>query len=376
MSIYIDISEFLAVPMRTGIQRILGEICRYAQPDVFVPVRLVSDYLVALPSKLITAIATYFDRGDDEIRNEIFRLGSSDGCVPINVSQHDTLLVPEIFGPDRAAFYGRMTEEQLSRCRFIVYDLLPFTHPEYFPPFVPPFLAHYFRIIRRAPHCGFISEDTRSLYYSRLRRTNVNGGVVLPLGSDALGSRASVARLHRALTFTVLGTIEPRKNPDLIFEAFRPVLCRTPDLRLIFMGKMGWVGSKFAREVQISAADKTSGVQHIPTPDDSIIRQHVENSRATIYVSTAEGYGLPPVESLWLGTPVIASRTVPSMQRLGTSGIHYVDSLSVEGIRDAVLAFRNDRYANGKVTEALSMDLPTWRSFSEEVTRWCSPNLG
>jgi glycosyltransferase involved in cell wall biosynthesis len=92
----------------------------------------------------------------------------------------------------------------------------------------------------------------------------------------------------------------------------------------------------------------------------------------SIYVSAVEGYGLPPIESLWVGTPVIASNKLPSLTDLGSFGIHIVDPPSVVSLRHAIRAFLDDGYAERKREEAMRLKLPTWRSFADEVWRWCS----
>jgi glycosyltransferase involved in cell wall biosynthesis len=282
------------------------------------------------------------------------------------------VLVPEVFNnPPRLALFREMPTQQFERCRFIVYDLLPMTHPQFFPPNTSLGAFAYYRMLGRASCCGFISEDTRDDYYGRLKRTSDRGGVVLPLGCDSLGPRPSQATLNRPLNFSVLGTIEPRKNHELILEAFEPLLGQIAGLRLSFIGKMGWVDSEFSQKVHALAADKNSGFRFHSVSGDDEIRSCIEESRATLYVSSAEGYGLPPVESLWVGTPVIASAAVPSLKRLGTAGIHIVEPLNAINLRRAVLALLDNDYANQKTVETLHLKLPTWRSFAEELFRWC-----
>jgi glycosyltransferase involved in cell wall biosynthesis len=372
MSLYLDLTEFLTNPITTGIQRIAGEICRYGDRNAMIPVRLNGDHFVAFPSSLIEAIGNYFRGGSHSGTEEIRHLGAIERGSRIEVSQLDTVLVPEVFlNHQRFTFFRAMPDPELRRYRFIVFDLLPLTHPEYFGPDHRYLFCAYAQIIRRASDCGFISEYTRDIYYSRLRRTNVRGGVVLPLGCDALGDRPFQLTLNRPLNFSVLGTVEPRKNHPLILEAFEPLLRHVKGLTLSFVGKLGWIDPQFAEKVLTLASDENSGLRFIPAPGDDEIRNCFERSRATIYVSAAEGYGLPPVESLWAGTPVIASRTIPSLERLGSAGVHYVDPLSVLNLRKAVLAFLDDAYANRKAEEAMRLNLPTWRSFTEEVMDWC-----
>ena len=373
MSLYIDLSEFLLNPITTGIQRIEGEICRYLPSDAAIPVRHHLGRYLALPPELIGTIGRHFRDPSETGVKEIRRLGAPENGRPVKVLQDDTVLVPEvIIEQQRLAFLDRMDEEQFQRHRFIIYDLLPITHPEYFWSAWLLEICHYYKILRRASCCGFISEDTREAYYRRLKRTSERGGIVLPLGCDALGPKANRPPLNRPLIFSVLGTVEPRKNHDLILEAFTPLLEQLNGLNLWFIGKMGWVESDFARKVQALAADSTSGFHFHSVSSDDEIRNYIQQSRATIYVSVAEGYGLPPVESLWLGTPVIASATIPSLKALGPAGIHFVEPLNAVNLRRAVLAFVDTAYANQKTEETAHLNLPTWHSFTQEVLRWCS----
>lgn len=376
MSFYLDLSEFLINPITTGIQRIAGEICRHLPPGSAIPVRFHVDRYITLSPALIDVTGAYFRDPSPARIAEIRRLGAVESGCSIKESRDDVFLVPEFF--DRAqkvAFFRSMSESELRRYRFIVCDLLPLTHPEYFlPQHKPLVLSEYFRIIRRAGCCGFISAYTRDIFYNRLKRTESGGSVVLPLGCDSLGPRPAQASLDRPLTFTVLGTVEPRKNHALILEAFEPLLRQVEGLALVFLGHLGWVDSAFTDKVQMLAANKCSGFQFHATPDDETIWRYVQQSRATVYVSLAEGYGLPPVESLWCGTPVIASSAIPSLNMLGSAGIEYVEPLNVVNLRRAVLRFVDNGYANHKAEEALQLSLPTWQSFTREVLRWCGEN--
>jgi glycosyltransferase involved in cell wall biosynthesis len=377
MSFYIDLSEFLGNPITTGIQRIAGEICKYLPPNTAIPVRLHASEFVALPPALIEAIGRHFGDVTRSGVGEINRLGAVEGATRVILTQEDIVLVPEVFNnPPRLALFRQMPEQQFERCRFIVYDLLPMTHPQYFPPNTSAGAFAYYRMLGAASCCGFISEETRNDYYGRLKRSDDRGGVVLPLGCDSLGPRPRQATLNRPLTFSVLGTIEPRKNHELILDAFQPLLGEIAGLRLSFIGKMGWVDSEFSQKVHTLAADENSGFRFHSVSGDDDIRRCIERSRATLYVSSAEGYGLPPVESLWVGTPVIASAMIPSLNRLGSQGIHYVEPLSVVNLRRAVLEFMDDDYANRKTEEAMTLDLPTWKSFTKAVLSWCNSMPG
>jgi len=373
MSFYIDLSEFLARPITTGIQRIAGEICKYLPAEMAIPVGIHMGRQVAFSPKLIGAIGRHFGDASEWSAAEIRRLGNVENGTRVTFGKKDTVLVPEVFiESQRLKFFREMPKTELGCCRFFIHDLLPLTHPEYFPADAVAQFYEYFALLREARECGFNSQDTRDDYYRRLKRTKDNGGVVLPLGSDALGPRPKQATLNRPLTFSVLGTIEPRKNHEMVLEAFEPLLRQIDGLQLLFIGKLGWVDAAFAGKVRDFSADKNSGFQFHADAGDGAIRRWIEQSRATIYVSAAEGYGLPPVESLWVGTPVIASTAVPSLKGRQAKGVHFVEPLNVVNLRRAVLAFLDDDYANQKTEQTLDLELATWRSFTAEVLRWCT----
>ena len=223
---------------------------------------------------------------------------------------------------------------------------------------------------------AFISDCTRESYYKRLRRTGDSGGVVLPLGADALGPRLGRKPIKRPMSFSVIGTIEPRKNHELILDAFEPLLREVRGLSLTFMGAMGWVSPAFNERVCKLAATEDSKFKFFSAPTDASIRQCIEDSRATIYVSSVEGFGLPPLESLWSGTPVIASTMIPSLERVGTSGVHIVDPLSVVSLRRAIQAFLDDGYAERKKEGSNESDLADLEIVRhEEALRWCAPEV-
>jgi len=373
MSVYVDLTEFLARPILTGIQRVTAEICRFWPSDDLRPLRLTeSGQLIELPPALISAIARCFNDPDGTAVREVCSLREKPVReVPRNGDE--TVLVPELFyDPWRVEFFRRQSRDSLSRYRFIVYDLMPLLYPEYFAPDIPhDIISAYFSLIRRIPHCGFISRWTQETYCCRLRREQSLTGVVLRLGSDGLGPRPATPRLGRPPKFCVVGTIEPRKNHGLILDAFEPLLRINRGIQLTFLGRLGWVDAHLGERLQRMSSGECPGFRWISDADDACVRHHVEEARASIYVSSAEGFGLPPVESLWLGTPVIASAHLPSLEAVGTQGLQIITDLNANALQDAVHSFLDDTFGDSKAEETLAIDLPTWASFAQQTADWC-----
>jgi glycosyltransferase involved in cell wall biosynthesis len=380
MGVFVDLTEFLASPHRTGIQRVSGELCCHWPADVsLTPVRLSeTGRLLIMPNETLGIIRQYFGASGDDLTHveerltELSRRAESSGDV-VDLNAGQKVVVPEVFyNPARVAFFRNLTDSQIRQFYFVAFDLLPFTHPEFFYGDQPHEIINgYTRVLRDAINIAFISEATRSAYYKRLLRRESSPGPVLRLGSDGLGRRPpSAPPRHRFPTFTAVGTIEPRKNHALILDAFEPLLNEANGMRLVFVGKMGWVDSAFGERIRGMASGGYHGFEYYSSASDDFIRQKIQESWATLYVSAAEGFGLPPVESLWLGTPVIASTTVPSLETIGSRGVHVAQPLDANTLRKAVIALTDKAYVAQKSEEALDLELPTWRSFASEVADW------
>ena len=380
MRVLIDLTEFFSRPHRTGIQRVCGELCRFLPSEYAVTlVKLTkAGRLVVLPTESLSLMRQYFEACAADIPrlNDALNLAADKAemsAEAVDCRTGDKLLVPEVFYEiSRLDFYQNFIAERPKDVYFVLYDLLPLTHPDFFPLDLPhEQICRYFRLVRMAQNVSFISELTRKVYYHRLLRRSPTAGPILRLGSDGFGPRpASVPARHPSPKFAVIGTIEPRKNHGLILDVFETLFGQVPGLRLIFLGNMAWVDSSLSERIRSMAAGRCPGFEYYTNPDDGFIRQQVQDSWATIYVSVAEGFGLPPVESLWLGTPVIASSAIPSLETTRSTAVHIVDPLDAQSLRRAVLAMTEEPYARLKSEEALSLKLPTWRSFSSEVAAW------
>jgi glycosyltransferase involved in cell wall biosynthesis len=168
----------------------------------------------------------------------------------------------------------------------------------------------------------------------------------------------------------MFGTIEPRKRHALVLDAFEDLLFERPQrLRLAFAGGMGWIDKGLAARIRY-LSQLECGFRYLPGPDDASLRRLVLSAAATIFVSAAEGYGLPVAESLWLGVPVITNRATPSLEDIGGCGVRILDQVSVDDVRRAAEAFLDPVYAMNKRREARRLNLPDWRSFSEQVANW------
>lgn len=121
---------------------------------------------------------------------------------------------------------------------------------------------------------------------------------VIPLGLDHI-EETKEGRMIKSPYLLYLGTIEPRKNLELLIDAFEELHL---DHKLVLAGEIGWKADKV-----IAKAKRNPNIvltKFIDEDERSSLYKHAD---AFIYPSIYEGFGFPPLEALKHGTPVIAS---------------------------------------------------------------------
>jgi glycosyltransferase involved in cell wall biosynthesis len=128
--------------------------------------------------------------------------------------------------------------------------------------------------------------------------------------AETLAARKRLEIEDQFLLF--VGTIEPRKNLSTLLQALEEVV-RTTDLRpqLVIAGKVGWKSEELLSLLRRSPVRERIKLAGFLSDED--LRALYSSCRAFIYPSIYEGFGLPPLEAMACGAPVIASR-VPSIK--------------------------------------------------------------
>jgi glycosyltransferase involved in cell wall biosynthesis len=128
---------------------------------------------------------------------------------------------------------------------------------------------------------------------------------VIPMGSDHMpppdlpAARALLAALGIDGPFLLcVGTLEPRKNLPRLIEAYGAIRGQLPaPWPLVMVGPSGW-------GEQVTTGD---GVVHAGSVSAAELAGLYATARLLAYVPLIEGFGLPPVEAMAVGTPVVAS---------------------------------------------------------------------
>ena len=125
-----------------------------------------------------------------------------------------------------------------------------------------------------------------------------------------------------------VGTLEPRKNLRGLIQAYANSRAKD-DFRLVLAGGKGWKYKHIFRLVnQLKLQDRVIFCGYVP---DSDLPALYNSASVFVYPSFYEGFGLPPLEAMTCGTPVIVSHTTSLPEVVGDAGI-YVDPFDIEQI--------------------------------------------
>jgi glycosyltransferase involved in cell wall biosynthesis len=202
----------------------------------------------------------------------------------------------------------------------------------HFPRFYLPRNRAYLRVmmprfLRRADQVIAVSEQTKR---DALRFYGMDPGKVrvIPEGVDARFrpdvDPAVVAdvrlryRLPRRFVLNV-GTIQPRKNLVTLLDAFDVARRHHPDVGLVVAGAKGWLYEEFF--ARIRERGLTSHVTLTGHVDDRDLPALFNAAEVFAYPSVYEGFGLPPLEALACGTPVLCSNASSLPEVVGEAGI-------------------------------------------------------
>jgi alpha-1,3-rhamnosyl/mannosyltransferase len=126
-----------------------------------------------------------------------------------------------------------------------------------------------------------------------------------------------------------IGTIEPRKNHRRLLEAFERLVVSDPGLKLVIAGAPGWGVGDFHRTLATSAVRDRVVVAGHRSDDEvaSLLRHCVVMAYPSIY----EGFGLPVVEAMAVGVPVVTS-TISSLPEAAGGAAVLVDPYDIDSI--------------------------------------------
>ncbi|KML62734.1 hypothetical protein VL15_02375 [Burkholderia cepacia] len=274
-------------------------------------------------------------------------------------------------GMENTRYYRAMQRRNV-RSVFMVHDLIPLTHAEYCRPGTDE--AHRRRIHTALRHADGLIANSRDTLEAL--RTEARLGD-LPLPPTTIAHLAPGFIAHPLASrppldvpyFVMLGTLEPRKNHWFMLHIWRRLVetygQEAP--KLVIIGRRGWECENIVDMLDRCKAIRGAVIEEANCSDERL-HAWLQHARALIFPSFVEGYGMPLVEALALGIPVLAS-DLPIFQEIAGNIPDYVDPLDGPGWLARIVAYAqmSSRERAAQLARIDGFKGPTWQAHFERV---------
>ena len=294
-------------------------------------------------------------------------------------SQPPVLLLPEVMFDGQAEARVKWAQLRGFKTAAILYDLIPIYHPELCDAVVcsgfPAYLKALAGIDAVWSISGFtLSEFSRYLAGREEQLPPIHEAIHLPgqFGEQPRNQDRELATVRNGeIRILLVSTLEPRKNHRRFLQGYRMLRERRPEfgLRLVLIGNRYAGAPEIAEEVE-ALARKDPSVEWLGTVSDERVAAEFKRSTFTVYPSLVEGYGLPILESLWMGRPCIAHDGGVMRELAIPGGCTTADMLEPTAIAKAMEQIISDRNLLQKLqAEARQRPITTWQDYANTVAQ-------
>lgn len=173
--------------------------------------------------------------------------------------------------------------------------------------------------------------------------------------------------IHKRYLLSI-ATLEPRKNIERTIRAFLQLIQqeKIDDLNLVLVGTKGWNFETIFDEIKANPLLKEKIILTGFVADEDLAALY-SAALAFVYPSLYEGFGLPPLEAMQCGTPVITSNKSSLPEVVEDAGI-LVEPTDEDAIADAMLKLYNDKSLRNTLSKKSSLQAQkfSWKKFTEQ----------
>ncbi|MDP1561039.1 MAG: glycosyltransferase family 1 protein [Pirellulaceae bacterium] len=370
-TIYMDVTQMLGNRLHTGIQRVVRELARVG-PNIAGQFQRNCRLVHAFGPKFFRLRYEHIDLHQ---RHFLFRIAERHlgrrllkraypwTSSPIKPHPDDILVTLNATW-DHPGWAEAVAE--FHRTGFvsnILYDLTPYSHPQFHTPELSQRFATWLSQVKHnSDHWIGISRHVATELEGYLDQVESgSGGSNRPtvstfrLGSDfqtgvsPLKSKSQMLQIRPTLTaflanlagtLLMVGTLEPRKNHTCVFQACRELWKRGWNGQLLIIGRPGWKCDEIVRDAHSMPAGR---FLWLSDANDEELQFAYRQSQSLVFPSWEEGFGLPIVEALRQGTPVIASDH-PVHREVGRQWCQYFHADSPEQLAAVIIEQGRDRF--------------------------------
>ena len=369
----IDLGQFALDPFGSGVQRVLQQLAHHWPTDrpaeFLIPAG--DSFHVLSPEAAYQLLSTTFESrpADHEAPGIIAERAQTLLVAEVSSSEiptrYSSWLVPEMtYNPDNLRRIRHM--QQRMPVTMIGYDALPMSHPEnyHFTPGTHGYVSEYLRILRDAEAVVCISEFSRQQMFEVLRRDRSKKTEVAHPGGDHIPISPSFTPPARPV-FLRVGTMEARKHPVEIVTAFTSAVDDGLEADLVFIGSPSRVDVEINAIVQRAIASGYPVTWITNATDEDVVHWM---GKASAFLSYGiEGYGIPVLEAIRRGLPVLFDGIQPAGEIMDERGAVRVplgsDAAAWQDLINQADLARSQSDPGG---------VPTWTDFARTIAHACT----
>jgi len=334
--IYVDITQYINNRLNTGIQRVVKEyLYRETKQNPLLVVLFYDttkkDFVKISKEELLAFLENVsFYKFKNMVAIDIFQKSKNKKIFFDIDSVWNSAL-------KREGFYKKLKQNSFYIYNFI-YDLIPILFPHFmyktttdnFRPYIEAIFQYsdFVFFDSYSARDDFTNIQKKSPFFKPIKKE------VIYLGSDFCTQKKDTKLLLPPRYTTLLskkyilfvGTLEPRKNQNLLIDVFDELYKKNQDLHLVFIGKIGWNVETLLKKID-THPQKDKNIHHLIDVDDESLYLFYQNAYIVTYLSHYEGYGLPIIESLQHGNITLVSKN-SSMPEVGKKFVDYIENNS------------------------------------------------
>lgn len=304
------------------------------------------------------------------LSRQLSKLGEKSVYLDHQKLQSSTIILPEIPTRQRARYLISNSNKLDLKIIFWVYDLLPYTHPEYFKKTSILQISAFEDLLRASTKIVVNSRHVRSEIFRLFPEIPVSKISVIPLPSSFETHLRKEQNSQKVKSFSMIGSLEPRKNHLLAVKGFLKFRREFPESELNFVYNNSWKSWKVLIWVLILKGTGKKIFLRKNLSDFEVLR-HLEESTALLFLSFEEGYGLPIVEALSIGIPVIMFDKPPMSEFAEFGGIIWCEDTSSSVLKSMLFLSdeiqRKETISHISLPESLQNWDQWWSTYERQV---------
>jgi glycosyltransferase involved in cell wall biosynthesis len=310
-----------------------------------------------------------------KIRKFLNEIPSVEGHVLVNEQNINLLILEIIFDSDHLNHVIELVTKKKAKLTFFSYDLIPINHSQFCSPELILIFQKYLELSRLSEKLWSISNTTRheleeyvgeSLYLKKSLFKWLPPTIYAKCSHRPVVEISNVGKSY----WLFVSSFEPRKNHLGLFEALRILRNQKIEIpKVVMVGANSWDNEPITKEIQ-NLVREGFDLNVLNNISECCLGDLYEQADLTLYPSHFEGFGLPVIESLSFGVPVVTSDIGSTGELLGLPGTLGFKQGSSHDLASKLKSFleNNQLQQNLRADAFKGKDnLGTWTQYAKEL---------